>query len=69
MRFEATKGMKIDCGRMRKGNREEKDCCSKCWEEFRERTTKTNHQKECKGRCPVCNQLRSMAHMARHKRR
>ena len=71
--FETTKGMKIHYGRMHKANREERDNCSKCGEEFKDRATKTNHERECegkeRGRCPVCNQLRSIANMARHKRR
>ena len=72
-RFETTKGMKIHYGRMHKADREERDNFSKCREEFKDRATKTNHERECegqeRGRCPVCSQLRSIANMARHKRR
>ena len=72
-RFETTKGMKIHYGRMHKIHRKEKDNCSKCREEFKDRATKTSHERECggkeRGRCPVCNQLKSIANMARHKRR
>ena len=64
-RFETTKGMKIHYGRMHKADREERDNCSKCGEEFNDRATKTNHERECggkeRGRCPVFNQLRSIA--------
>ena len=59
--------------RMHKTDREERGNCSKCGEEFKDKATKTNHEGECKGkergRCPVCNQLKSIANMARHKRR
>ena len=65
--------MKIHYGRMHKADREERDNCSKCGEEFKDRATKTNDERECegqeRGRCPVCSQLRSIANMARHIRR
>ena len=65
--------MKIQYGRMHKADGEERDNCSMCGEEFKDRATKKNHEGECegkeRGRCPVCNQLRSIAIMARHKRR
>ena len=71
-RFQTTKGMKIHYGRMHKTNREERDNCSKCGEEFRDRATKANHQRECEGKergwWPVCINLKSLANMARHKR-
>jgi len=72
-RFETTKGIKIHYGRVHKTDREEIDNCTKCGEEIKDRATKTNHGRECegkeRGRCPVCNQLKSIANMARHKRR
>ena len=71
-RFQTTKGMKINYGRMHMADREQRDNCSKSGEEFKDRATKTNHERECegkeRGRCPVCNQLRSIANMARQKK-
>ena len=49
-RFETTKGVKIHYGRMHKADREERDNCSKCGEEFKDRATKTNHERECEGK-------------------
>ena len=37
--------MKVDYGRMHKTDRKERDNCNKCEEEFKDRATKTNHER------------------------
>lgn len=45
-RFKTRKGMMIHNGRMFKKDREESDNYSKCGEEFWDKATKTNHERE-----------------------
>ena len=65
--------MKVHYGRMNETDREERESCSKCREEFKDKITKTDHERKSevkeRGRCPVCNQLKCIANVTRHKRR